>query len=272
MVKIPIKTAKEKEQEAEVSAEVSEKEHDVVADETAPLEAQKPESVASEQEASQEAPEAPVTEPVVDVVADTETAEATAAEATAADNKETLPAEEAEVDEAPLKEEADLEEEELDELTLLTRQVQAKDQEITEHYEARLRLQAEFDNFKKRKEKELADFRKYANESLLQDILSVVDDFERAIAAAEQTHKLEDFLQGVELIFSKFLDVLQKKGVKEIEAESGQVFNPNMHEAVTQIETNEIEEGAIAAVFQKGYYLHDRVIRAPKVGVAKPKG
>jgi molecular chaperone GrpE len=259
MVKIPIKTAKEKEQEAEVtaevSAEISGEEHEVVADETASPEVQKSESISSEQEPPQETPEPSVTEPVVDVAADAE-----AADATAADDQETLPAEEAE------------EEEELDEFTLLTQQVQTKDQEITAHYDARLRLQAEFDNFKKRKEKELADFRKYANESLLQDILPVVDDFERAIAAAEQTHKLEDFLQGVELIFSKFLGVLQKKGVKEIEAEPGQIFNPNIHEAVTQFETDEFEEGAIAAVFQKGYYLHDRVICAPKVSVAKPKG
>lgn len=252
MVKIPVKTAKDKEQEAEVSAEVSGEEHDVLADDTASVEVQEPEE-SSLEEASQDSLEVLETEPVGGV--ETETAE----DETAHDNK-TLPSEEAE------------DEEELDELTLLTRQVQAKDQEITEHYEARLRLQAEFDNFKKRKEKESADFRKYATESLLQDILPVVDDFERAIAAAEQTHKLEDFLQGVELIFSKFLDVLQKKGVKEIEAEPGQVFNPAIHEAVIQIETDEIEEGAIAAVFQKGYYLHDRVIRAPKVGVAKATG
>lgn len=161
--------------------------------------------------------------------------------------------------------------EELDELTILTRKLQAKEQEAAEHYDARLRLQAEFDNFKKRKEKEIADFRKYATSSLLEDILPVMDDFERAIAAAEQTHKLEDFLRGIEMIFTKFLDTLQKKGVKEIEAAPGQPFNPVMHEAVTQIETNDIAEGAIAAVFNKGYYLHDRVLRAPKVAVAKPK-
>ncbi len=170
-----------------------------------------------------------------------------------------------------VKEAEEAEEIEEDELSRLIKQLQAKEQEAKEHYDARLRLQAEFDNFKKRKEKENSDFRKYANESLIQDILPIVDDFERAIAAAEQTHKLEDFLKGVELIFSKFLDVLQKKGVKEIEAAEGQPFNPEIHEAVTQIETDDVEEGTIVQVFQKGYYLHDRVIRAPKVGVAKKK-
>lgn len=161
-------------------------------------------------------------------------------------------------------------EDEEDEVTRLRKQLEAKEQEAKEHYEARLRLQAEFDNFKKRKEKEILDFRKYANENFIKELLIIADDFERAIAAAEQTHKLEDFLQGVEMIFEKFLGVLKKKGVKEIEAE-GQPFNPEIHEAVTQIETDEVKEGTVAAVFQKGYYLHDRVILAPKVAVAKKK-
>ena len=155
-----------------------------------------------------------------------------------------------------------------DEITQLKKQLAAKEQEVKDHYDARLRLQAEFDNFKKRKERETSDFRKYANEDFIKELLVVVDDFDRAIAAAEQTHKLEDFLQGVEMIFEKFLGTLKKKGVSEIEAE-GQKFNPEIHEAVTQIETDEMEEGSVAAVFQKGYYLHDRVVIAPKVGVAK---
>ncbi|PIE35062.1 nucleotide exchange factor GrpE [candidate division KSB3 bacterium] len=155
-----------------------------------------------------------------------------------------------------------------DEVTRLKRIVAEKEQEAKDQYEARLRLQAELDNFKKRKEREMLEFRKYANEDFIRELLVVIDDFERAIAAAEQTHKLEDFLTGVEMIFEKFLGTLKKKGVKEIEAQ-GQPFNPEIHEAVTQIETDDMEEGTIAAVFQKGYYLHDRVIVAPKVGVAK---
>jgi molecular chaperone GrpE len=166
--------------------------------------------------------------------------------------------------------EAEPEIEEEDELTRLKKELEAKEQEAKEHYEARLRLQAEFDNFKKRKDRETLEFRKYANESFIKELLTVVDDFDRAIAAAEQTHKLEDFLKGVELIFDKLSGVLKKKGIKEIEAE-GQPFNPEIHEAVTQIETDDVEEGMVVTVFQKGYYLHDRVILAPKVGVAKSK-
>ncbi len=167
------------------------------------------------------------------------------------------------------EEEPEIPEEE-DELTQLKKELAAKEQEAKEHYDARLRLQAEFDNFKKRKERETLDFRKYANEDFIRELLVIIDDFGRAIAAAEQTHKLEDFLKGVDLIFEKFLGTLRRKGVKEIEAE-GQIFNPEIHEAITQIETDDVEEGAIATVFQKGYYLHDRVILAPKVGVAKKK-
>jgi molecular chaperone GrpE len=158
-----------------------------------------------------------------------------------------------------------------DEVTRLRKQLQLKEQEAKEHYEARLRIQAEFENYRKRQEKELGNFRKYAHENVIREIIPIVDDFERAIGAAEQTHNLEDFLKGVELIFSKLLDALGKKGVKEIEAAQGQPFNPEIHEAVMQMETDDVAEGTIAQVFEKGYYLYERVIRAPKVGVAKKR-
>ena len=157
-----------------------------------------------------------------------------------------------------------------DEVTRLTKALAEKTREAKDHFDARLRLQAEFDNFKKRKEKELQDFRKYANEDLLQEMLRVADDFERAIASAEQTHKLEDFLKGIEMIFEKFFGVLKRKGIKEIEAQ-GQPFNPEIHEALMSVERDDVEEGVIVSVFQKGYTLHDRVIVAPKVGVSKKK-
>jgi molecular chaperone GrpE len=158
-----------------------------------------------------------------------------------------------------------------DEVTRLRKQLQAKEQEAKDHYEARLRIQAEFENYRKRQEKELGNFRKYAHENLIREIIPIIDDFERAIGAAEQTHNLEDFLKGVELVFNKLLDALQKKGVKEIEAAKGQPFNPEIHEAVMLMETDEVAEGTIAQVFEKGYYLYERIIWAPKVGVAKKR-
>ena len=169
----------------------------------------------------------------------------------------------------PVAEETAPEEPE-DELTRLRKALDAKTQEAKDHFDARLRLQAEFDNFKKRKDKELQDFRRYVNEDILREMLGVADDFYRAIAAAEQTHKLEDFLKGIEMIFEKFLGALKRKGIKEIEAE-GQPFNPEIHEAVMQMERDDVEEGTVVSVFQKGYMLHDRVIVAPKVGVSKKK-
>lgn len=169
----------------------------------------------------------------------------------------------------PVAEETAPEEPE-DELTRLHKALDAKTQEAKDHFDARLRLQAEFDNFKKRKDKELQDFRRYANEDILREMLGVADDFYRAIAAAEQTHKLEDFLKGIEMIFEKFLGALKRKGIKEIEAE-GQPFNPEIHEAVMQMERDDVEEGTVVSVFQKGYMLHDRVIVAPKVAVSKKK-
>lgn len=159
---------------------------------------------------------------------------------------------------------------EISETARLKQALAVKEQEAKEHYDARLRVQAEFDNFKKRKEKELSDFRRYANEGLVRDVLPVIDDLDRAIAAAEQTHKLEDFLKGIELIFEKFSGILKRIGVKAIDAE-GQPFNPEIHEAIAQIESADVPEGTVLTVFQKGYYLHDRVIVAPKVSVAKQK-
>ncbi len=235
-MKIPIKTMKEEENttESQPNEEVQE--------------TQETDSLHEEESAQSISEE--------DAGAETQTDEFEPAEA---DEQET---------EDVLNEAEEEEEEEEDEVARLKKQLAAAKLEAKEHYDARLRIQAEFDNFKKRKEKEVMDFRKYANESLIQELLLVVDDFDRAIAAAEQSHKLEDFLKGVELIFDKFLGMLKKKGVKEIEAE-GQPFNPEIHEAVTQIPTNDVEEGTVVAVFQKGYYLHDRVVLAPKVGVAK---
>jgi molecular chaperone GrpE len=211
------------------------------------------------------------------VSAETETTDTAAGDTEASgvveNQADETPEAEGEPAEAPIVEESVAEATESDEVAHLATQLGAKEREANEHYEARLRLQAEFDNFKKRKEKESLDFKKYAQENFVRDILPIVDDFERAIAAAEKTHKLEDFLQGVELIFDKFLDVLRKKGVKEIEARPGQPFNPEIHEAMTQIPTDEVEDGTIAQVLQKGYYLHDRVILAAKVAVAKkPNG
>lgn len=132
-----------------------------------------------------------------------------------------------------------------------------------------LRLNAEFDNYRKRTLKEKADILKTANERVLQDVITVVDDFERALENINKAEDVEAVAEGVELIHSKFLNFLSKNHVKEIEA-IGQPFDVDKHEAVTTIPSpSEDDKGKVIDCIQKGYTLGDKVIRFPKVIVAK---
>lgn len=144
-------------------------------------------------------------------------------------------------------------------------------QEAKDYKDRLLRLQAEFDNAKKRLEKEKFGFIKYANEGITLELLSVLDDLERSVEAAEKKHQdLNAFLKGVEMILAHLYEMLKKKGVSPIEAK-GKTFDPNLHEAMMQIETDEFPEDTVVEELQKGYMLEDRVIRTAKVKVAKRK-
>lgn len=132
-----------------------------------------------------------------------------------------------------------------------------------------LRLSAEFENYKKRKQRETDDFKKFANESIFRQMLSVVDNLERAIQAAEQTsNDDESLLEGVRLTHKEILKLFETFNVKPVEAEN-QPFDPNFHQAVTQEETDDVEENTVTKVLQKGYTLHDRLIRPAMVIVSK---
>jgi len=134
-----------------------------------------------------------------------------------------------------------------------------------------LRLQAEVDNTKKRLEKERLEFIKYANEGIILELLETLDDLERSVEAAEAKHQdLNAFLKGIEMILAHLYEMLKKKGVSPIEAK-GELFDPNLHEAMMQIETDEFPEDTVVEELQKGYMLEDRVIRTAKVKVAKKK-
>ncbi|MBM3248883.1 MAG: nucleotide exchange factor GrpE [Candidatus Omnitrophica bacterium] len=140
-----------------------------------------------------------------------------------------------------------------------------------EYWERILRLQAEFDNAKKRMEKEKFEFTKFANEDIILELLGVLDDLERSIEAAQTKH--EDpmaFLKGIEMILAHLYEMLKKNGVKPIEAE-GKKFDPHLHEALLQEESEKFDDGIITEEFQKGYTLEDRVIRTSKVKVATKK-
>lgn len=132
-----------------------------------------------------------------------------------------------------------------------------------------LRLSAEFDNFRKRTLKEKMELTKTASESVLINILSVVDDFERAIQAISQTSDIDATKEGILLIYNKFKDFTKQNGVNEIEA-VGTVFDTDLHEAITKIPapTKELK-GKIVDVIQKGYCLNDKVIRFAKVVVGE---
>ena len=138
--------------------------------------------------------------------------------------------------------------------------------EMTDKY---LRLSAEFDNYRKRTLREKMELIKTANESVMRNILPVIDDFERAMKSIEQGMDFEATKEGISLIYNKFKDFAKQNGIKEIDA-AGDVFNTDLHEAITKIPapTDDLK-GKIIDVVQKGYYLNDKVIRFAKVVVGE---
>jgi len=140
-----------------------------------------------------------------------------------------------------------------------------------EYWDKLLRLQADFENTRKRLEKDKQDFCKFANESIIAELLYTLDDLERAVELAQSKHQdLSAFLKGVEMILAHLYEMLKGYGVKPIEAE-GKLFDPNYHEALMQVENKELPEHTIVEELQKGYLLNDRVIRTAKVKVSKKK-
>jgi molecular chaperone GrpE len=143
---------------------------------------------------------------------------------------------------------------------------EAKYNELNDSY---LRLNAEFDNYRKRTLKEKAELLKSGSERVLIDIISVADDFERALDNISKTEDLEAVKEGIDLIYNKFTGFLTKHGVKEIET-VGHPFDTDKHEAVTTVPAQKEEDkDKIIDSIQKGYTLDDKIIRYPKVIVAK---
>ncbi|SBW08010.1 Protein GrpE [uncultured Dysgonomonas sp.] len=143
---------------------------------------------------------------------------------------------------------------------------EAKYNELNNSY---LRLNAEFDNYRKRTLKEKAELLKSGSERVLLDIIAVVDDFERALDNISKTEDIDAVKEGIDLIYSKFSNFLTKHGVKEIET-IGHAFDTDKHEAVTTVPAqSEEDKDKIIDSIQKGYTLDDKVIRYPKVIVAK---
>ncbi len=130
-----------------------------------------------------------------------------------------------------------------------------------------LRLAADFQNFRKRVEKEKQDVFQFANEKIMSDLLSVIDNFDRALETPENWQD-QGMLEGMQLILKQLKEVVEKNGLEEIKA-LGEPFDPNFHHAVMMEQTDEYESGTVSAVLQKGYLLNTRVIRPAMVKVAE---
>jgi len=151
-------------------------------------------------------------------------------------------------------------------------ETEALSEKLAELNDKYIRLHAETENFKKRVARENAEMRKYHNEGLIMELLPVVDNLERALSHADENGESGGLVDGVKMVYKQCLDALGKFGVKHIPAEKGSAFDPNMHQAMMQVETYQQEPGTIVDEFQKGYLLNDRVSRATMVTVAKKPG
>jgi grpE len=137
--------------------------------------------------------------------------------------------------------------------------------ELKEKSDRILRLQADFENFRRRTAKEKEELTAVITQNMLTDLLPLLDNFERAMMV-EQTD-IEAFQKGMEMIFTQLREVMEKHGLEKIEAE-GQVFDPNLHQAVMRVENPDVEDGMITQVLQQGYRAKGRVIRPSMVQVA----
>ena len=142
-----------------------------------------------------------------------------------------------------------------------------KDEKIEELTDRVRRQMAEFDNFRKRTEKEKTQMFETGAKSIVEKILPVVDNFDRGLAAVTEEEKGTPFVEGMEKIYKQMMTVLEEAGVKPIEA-VGQEFDPNLHNAVMHVEDEEFGENIIAEEFQKGYTYRDSVVRHSMVKVA----
>lgn len=193
----------------------------------------------------------------------------TTAEETAEEVKETE-AVENEVTEATPETQAGSEEvEETKEKKLFGKKKKDKKDEKIEELTDRVKRQmAEFENFRKRTEKEKAGMYAVGAKDVIEKILPVVDNFERGLATVPEESKEDPFVDGMNRIYKQLMTELENIGVKPIEA-VGQEFDPNLHNAVMQVESDEYESGVIAQELQKGYTYHDMVVRHSMVGVVQ---
>jgi len=159
----------------------------------------------------------------------------------------------------------------VDHLQEMETRLESVEQEAKEAHDRFLRVSAEFENYKKRSVREMDEFRKFANESLIREMLTVVDNLERALNSSNNDNqKNSPIAEGVDMTLKEILKVFKKFNVKPIEA-LGKPFDPNFHQAAMQEETNEHPENTVLNELEKGYMIHDRLLRPAMVVVSMPK-
>ena len=147
--------------------------------------------------------------------------------------------------------------------------MEAKAKEAAEWHDKLLRLGAEFENYKKRVQKEKSDLIKFGNESLLKAVLPILDNLERAIDHGKKMNENGPLLQGVEITLRHLLNILERFGVKPVAA-IGESFDPEKHEAVSLAESDQ-EPNRVISELEKGYLFHERLLRPAKVLVSKAR-
>ena len=159
---------------------------------------------------------------------------------------------------------------EADDVDTLKDDVAAAKQEAAENHDRLLRVCADFENYKKRAQRQMDDHRKYSNTELIKDLLPIIDNLERAVAAQKQSPEGSEacMAEGVEMTLNEIKNVLKKYDVTPVEA-SGKPFDPNYHEAMMQEDRPDLPENTVVNELQKGYLLHDRLIRPSMVVVSK---
>jgi len=156
-----------------------------------------------------------------------------------------------------------------EDLEALRERVAGLEQERDDFRNLLQRTRADFENYQKRSQRDSAQERRYAHGALALDILPILDNFERAVAAAKQAGESGPLVQGVSLIQNQVMDALKRNGITRMEAE-GQPFNPNLHQAVMQQPAAEQPPNTVLKVLEQGFMLHDRVLRPASVVVSVP--
>ena len=155
------------------------------------------------------------------------------------------------------------------ELAVLTAERDKLAKEKQELYDRFLRSQAEFENARRRAERERSEFLQYAGMEVVREILPVADDFERALQSGANLSEgpAKDYIKGIELIYQRLVDRLTKMGLEPIET-AGKLFDPNLHQAVERVETDDVPDQTILSEFQRGYLFKGRLLRPSMVKVA----